>query len=920
MTASNADKRLGQVRALVAALFAVLVTVLVTAGGVRAQDGTGAEPTADPSADTILESVIEDVTNGVVDPLAEQPSGAQADGGADGTTDGSGDGSGNGATGAESAAPMPTAAQVTAEAGLAASGIDYAGWETFASRVEAALESGKVSDSVLGDLRRDLVDWRATFAAAKDKSSVRIKALNAQIAALGPAPADGEAESGATAEQRKALEAELDAVLAPVTRATLAYTRAETLISTLDQSLRSRQVRDVSAAGPSPFDFGAWLPALQTAQRTFSLAWNSAIGSWSNATQRATLMAQLPLTVPLSVIGLVLLLFGWRSVRRIGERLRAGKSEPVRGAWGFVISALQVWVPSFGALLLGAALINAFVLDTRGEQIVSSFIGIVAVQFIARWLGNRVFGIPGASWRVLELPENQVRFGHAIVATLGVLIGLQMLLEDLARIDGYSDANLAVLGFPLIVATSVVLWRLGQLMRHYGRETRTEAEDEDRPTSFYNNTVRVLGTLIVLVAVLAPVAAALGYRQLAIFVLFPSIYSLALIAFLMVLHHFIIDIYALVARRGRDEASQSLIPVLISVGVAIAAMPLLPLIWGYRVSDLTEFWGKIWGGITVGGAVITPGTVLTVAVVFAIGYAATRLVQGMLSATILPKTGMEPGGQVALTSGVGYVGIFIAAVAAVTAAGINLSSLAIVAGALSVGIGFGLQTIVSNFVSGVILLIERPIGKGDWIEVGGTMGTVKDIAVRSTTIETFDRTDVIVPNSDLIAGTVTNYTRGNLLGRVIVPVGVAYGTDTKRVEKILYEIAQAHPLVTINPAPKVVFQGFGADSLDFEVRVILRDVNFMLDVKTELNHEIARRFTEEGIEIPFAQRDVWLRNPEALTPGARGPEAEGAAVDETPDEAPETQDAETEKTMLDADDMPDGSGSLGYGPEGRDDD
>ena len=676
----------------------------------------------------------------------------------------------------------------------------------------------------------------------------------------------------------------------------------------------------MSAAGPSPFDFGAWLPALQTAQRTFSLAWNSAIGSWTNASQRARLMGQLPLTVPLSIVGLVLLLFGWRSVRRIGERLRADKSEPVRGAWGFVISAMQVWVPSFGALLLGAALANAFVLDSRGEEIVSSFIGIVAVQFIARWLGNRVFGIPGASWRVLDLPENRVRFGHAIVATLGVLIGLQMLLNDLGRIDGYSDANLAVLGFPLIVATSVVLWRLGQLMRHYGRAPRTETEDEDRPTSFYNNTVRVLGTLIVLVAILAPVAAAFGYRQLAVFALFPTIYSLALIAFLMVLHHFIVDIYALVARRSRDEATQSLIPVLTSVAVAIVAMPLLPLIWGYRVSDLTEFWSKLWGGITIGEAVITPATVLTVAVVFAIGYAATRLVQGMLGSTILPKTGMEPGGQVALTSGVGYVGIFIAAVAAVTAAGINLSSLAIVAGALSVGIGFGLQTIVSNFVSGVILLIERPIGKGDWIEVGGTMGTVKDIAVRSTTIETFDRTDVIVPNSDLISGTVTNYTRGNLLGRVIVPVGVAYGTDTKRVEKILYEIAQAHPLVTINPAPKVVFQGFGADSLDFEVRVILRDVNFMLDVKTELNHEIARRFTEERIEIPFAQRDIWLRNPEALDPGRQAHAADEPRSVKAGEDTPEKRDAEAEKTMLDAEDMAGDADTLGYGPEGRDDD
>ena len=180
--------------------------------------------------------------------------------------------------------------------------------------------------------------------------------------------------------------------------------------------------------------------------------------------------------------------------------------------------------------------------------------------------------------------------------------------------------------------------------------------------------------------------------------------------------------------------------------------------------------------------------------------------------------------------------------------------------AIGVGLGFGLQEIVSNFVSGVILLIERPVRPGDVVTVSGITGTVQRINIRATTIMNFDRQEVMLPNRSLITSEVTNWTRGDTVNRVVVPIGVAYGTDVDEMTELLGEIARGDPDVMTDPGPVVVFMAHGESSLDFEIRLYVPSPSEMLRVRDRINKAINRELARRGIEIPFPQRDLHIRS------------------------------------------------------------
>lgn len=353
-----------------------------------------------------------------------------------------------------------------------------------------------------------------------------------------------------------------------------------------------------------------------------------------------------------------------------------------------------------------------------------------------------------------------------------------------------------------------------------------------------------------------------GYPGLATFIFNRFIVSVLLVGAFVIVRRFISDllrrsiVFWIKTFRLRKK--------LLSKADFLMTLLVTPLLLMFLAYSLLRLWGmsgtfmlqgvkKLVFGFQVGGINISLISIITGLLVFLISLTVVRIMKNRLSNNLLNRINMDEGIKHSLISGISFTGFIISAILAIVAMGVDLSNLAVIAGALSVGIGFGLQDVIKNLVSGIILLFERPFKVGDWVIIGGEEGKIKQINIRSTEVETFNKSSVIIPNATLISSSLTNLTHGNNWQRQKILVGVSYDSDAELVTKLLLECAKSCKKVMKVPAPYVLFKDFGASSLDFELRMYVSDIWSGWQASSDVRYEILRRFREEGINIAYPQ-------------------------------------------------------------------
>lgn len=748
---------------------------------------------------------------------------------------------------------------VAAEARIEAARVQLA---TLKTQVEKNLQE----DSVLAELKVKTDALVREALAISVGLRPKLDSVQARLAELGDPPAEGQpAESASVTEERARLNASRAEVNALTGQAEDLSIEAKSLsdrISNLRRGLfTSRLFEHTQINGQ----------VLEEAMQSFAAdaaRVQRSISSWIGFVIK---FKALPLTIAivLSLSLASLILFAeYRLFGRFNRR-------DVQVEDPSYLSRLSVafWSTILPSLALSFFLASTyFLLDTFNvlrpdiAPIIASVFSLIGLVYFVSAISRAVLAPQAPNWRLVKLSNKGAR-------DVGIAIFLMALVNGVdyvAAVISETYSSPVVLTVMKSLGSSVIV---GLLIFSVSFLRPVLAESGD-PAARGRSWPRAVSLSFRIIGALLIMAAAIGYVGLARFLATQIVLTGAVLAtmYIGILSGKAISapnqfgetqVGRFVGRRfhlGAVGLDQSGIAagLFIYAFALVTGVPLILMSWGFQPRDLQLWLFNLFTEINIGTIRISIFGILGGVLLFVAGLFVTRWFQKWLDGNVMARSHVDGGVRNSVKTGVGYLGTGIAGIIGISAAGIDLSSLALVAGALSLGIGFGLQNIVSNFVSGLILLVERPFKVGDHVITGANEGIVKRISVRATEIETFRRQSIIVPNSELINSPLGNWTHRNRVQRSEVPVSVAYDVDPEEVIEVLLAVVNERADVLRNPEPHVEFLRFGASSLDFELRFHLADMGEGLTVRNQVRIEILRRFRARGIVMPYPHQDVML--------------------------------------------------------------
>lgn len=751
-------------------------------------------------------------------------------------------------------AAAPATADVT-QLEQANSDLDRASGQLNAIRER--VERDKDDDARLVDLKVEAEALNRTILSISVATRPRLEAIKARQTELGDPPAEGApAEAAAVVEERKKLAMErneINALTGEAENLSIEATKLSNRITEIRRQLFSDAILKRREINTELFTeaSGALVEETQTLNRT--------VAAWLQFVWKFKRM-QLLGAVGLSLLAALVLHMG--SYRLFAPFITRGVQE----AKPHYITRLSVafWstiLPTVAAAAFAGA--SYFFLDTFNvlrpdiAPIVSIALAVmVAIYFVAQ-LANAVLSPADGHWRLVRVSNRGAQLLWLLIFSMAIVNGGDYFLGTISEVLGSPVVLTVVKSFfaSIIIGALLVVTAFIRPVLRQGEKPDTQG----RPWP------RSVFVLLILTGLGLVFSSLLGYVGMARFIATQIVVTGAVvvtmyIGFLSGRAVSATNAFAETAigkrleeRFGLGQVALDQVGLAAGLGVYllifVCFVPLILLQWGFQVADIESWAYRIFTEIRIGSITISLVGILAGILLFAAGLVITRWFQKWVDGNVLARSQVDAGVRNSVRTAVGYAGVALAGLVGISAAGINLSSLALVAGALSLGIGFGLQNIVSNFVSGLILLAERPFKVGDWVVAGTTEGFVRRISVRATEIETFQRQTVIVPNSLLINGQVGNWTHRNKLGRVDMAISVHGGNDPRKVQELLAEVVRAQQGLLRNPEPMVVFLAFSASSLDFEIRAFLADILNGTTVKSELRAAILERFRQDEIAI-----------------------------------------------------------------------